>query len=394
MNPRRTAGLLVATISFLAACSSDDTTIGSPVPSTVPNQGTDPSPDDSVPADLAVTADAPFPAARCEANKAAGTITYLSGYDFAAAASIVDILVAKSKGYYDALCLDVEVKASFSVSNYPLIAANDAQFASGGSFSEMVSFAGANEAGYVALAVEGRTGIDALITKDGEVPTLDSLKGKKIGVHDVITPSVKAMLAKQGLVEGTDYDTVGLGQNAFDPLVNIEAPGIVGFPGFKSNEPLQLTAAGVQYKLYNPSDYDIPGSFGVVYTNLTFLQEHPTAAQDFMRATMHGLADAIADPKAAAQVAVDAINANGNALFLSPDGEIARWGVESTLVSDGVAADKPLGLPLVDELTTEVTTYASIGLFDCTAPDITSMVDVSVLGGVYDDKGALIWPKS
>jgi len=394
MNPRRTAGLLVATISFLAACSSDDTTIGSPVPSTVPNQGTDPSPDDSVPTDLAVTADAPFPAARCEANKSAGTITYLSGYDFAASASIVDILVAKSKGYYDALCLDVEVKASFSVSNYPLIAANDAQFASGGSFSEMVSFAGANEAGYVALAVEGRTGIDALITKDGEVPTLDSLKGKKIGVHDVITPSVKAMLAKQGLIEGTDYDTVGLGQNAYDPLVNIEAPGIVGFPGFKSNEPLQLTAAGVQYKLYNPSDYDIPGSFGVVYTNLTFLQEHPTAAQDFMRATMHGLADAIADPKAAAQVAVDAINANGNALFLSPDGEIARWGVESTLVSDGVAADKPLGLPLVDQLTTEVTTYASIGLFDGTTPDIASMIDASVLGGVYDDKGTLIWPKS
>ena len=393
MSSRRAAGILVATFALLAACSSDNTTIGSPVPSTVPNQGTDVSPNDSVPTDLEVTADAAFPAARCEANKAAGTITYLSGYDFAASASIVDILVAKSKGYYDALCLDVQVKSSFSVANYPLIAANDAQFASGGSFSEMVSFAGANEAGYVALAVEGRTGIDALITKDGEVPTLASVKGKKIGVHDVITPSVKAMLAKEGLVEGTDYETVGLGQNAFDPLVNIEAPGIVGFPGFKSNEPLQLTAAGVKYKLYNPSDYDIPGSFGVVYTNLTFLQEHPTAAQDFMRATMRGLADAIADPKAAAQVAVDEINANGNALFLSPDGEIARWGVESKLVAEGVTSAAPLGLPMVDQLTTEVTEYAAIGLFDGVAPDIASMVDASVVGGVYDDKGDLIWPK-
>ena len=62
----------------------------------------------------------------------------------------------------------MEIKPSFSADNYPLIAANQAQFASGGSFSEMVDFAGANDAGFVALAVEGRTGIDALIVKDGE----------------------------------------------------------------------------------------------------------------------------------------------------------------------------------------------------------------------------------
>ena len=71
----------------------------------------------------------PFPAARCEANQAAGTITYLSGFDFAATASIVDVLVADSKGYYDELCLDVELRASFSVDNYPQVAANQAQFA-------------------------------------------------------------------------------------------------------------------------------------------------------------------------------------------------------------------------------------------------------------------------
>ena len=53
------------------------------------------------------TAGEPFPADRCEANKAAGTITYLSSFDFAASASIVDVLVAEQKGYFDDLCLDV-----------------------------------------------------------------------------------------------------------------------------------------------------------------------------------------------------------------------------------------------------------------------------------------------
>jgi NitT/TauT family transport system substrate-binding protein len=178
----------------------------------------------------------------------------------------------------------------------------------------------------------------------------------------------------------------------FDPTVHIEVPDIVGFPGYKSNEPKQLEAKGIPFTLYDPSDYDIPGSFGIVYTNTTFLTEFPSAAQDFMRATMRGLADAIADPVAAAQVAVDAINANGNALFLSPEGETARWAVEAELVSKGVTPDAPLGLPLIDALTNEVTTYASIGLFDGVAPDITTMVDASVLQGIYDDAGKVIWP--
>ena len=154
------------------------------------------------------------------------------------------------------------------------------------------------------------------------------------------------MLKKAGLTEGNDYQTALL--DGFDPKVHIAIPEIVGFPGFKSNEPLQLEAAGIPFKLYDPADYGIPGSFGVLYTNSTFLDDFPTAAEDFMRAAMKGLADALADPEAAADIAVDMINANGNALFLSPEGEIARWGVESKLISDSTASDLPIGVPDTD----------------------------------------------
>ena len=378
-----------ASLALVVSCSGDDTTIGTPQAS--PGASTNDSlVGDSVPPNLDVHAGEPFPAERCAANRAAGTITYLSGFDFTASASIIDVQVAAAKGYYEDLCLDVEMKPSFSVENYPLIAADDAQFASAGSFSEVVDFAGANDAGFVALSVEGRTGIDALITKEGAVPTLDDIRGTKIGVKGAITPSVRAMLAKAGLVLDVDYETVLL--DGFNPMVHIEVPGIVGFPGYKSNEPGQLTANDVAFTLYDPSDYDIPGSFGVLYTNLTFLQEHPTAAQDFMRATMRGLADAIADPAAAVQIAVDNINANGNAVFVTPEGEAARWAVESGLVAHGVTADTPLGLPLVDELLNEVTVYAQSGLFAGEVPLIDTLVDVSVLQGVYDNDGTLIWP--
>ncbi len=387
MSPRRSAALLLAVVLVLAACGSDDGTAGtSTTPGTEPGTTTG----DTTPTVSEVTAGAAFPDDRCAANKAAGPIIYLSSFDFSASASIVDVLVANDKGYYADLCLDVQLTPSFSVDNYPQIAANDAQFSSGGSFSEMVDFADANDAGYVALAVEGRTGIDALITKKGEVADLAAVKGKKIGVKGAITPSVKAMLAKAGLVEGTDYETVLL--DGFDPKVHIEVPDIVGFPGYKSNEPKQLEAAGIPFDLFDPSADDIPGSFGIIYTNSTFLTEFPTAAEDFMRATMKGLADAIADPEAAAQVAVAAIEANDNPLFLSPDGEAARWAVESALVADSVEPGKPAGLPLVDALTAEVTEYAAIGLFDGVAPDISTMVDESVLTAIYDSSGQVVWP--
>ena len=155
-HQRPISALAVVTLAGLAlavtACGEDDSNNGVGNGSDVPD----------------VESAEPFPAERCAANKAAGTITYLSGFDFAASASIVEVLVAKKKGYFDEVCLDVEVKPSFSTANYPLIAANNAQFSSGGSFSEVVDYGATNEAEFVAVAVEGKTGIDALIVKEGE----------------------------------------------------------------------------------------------------------------------------------------------------------------------------------------------------------------------------------
>jgi NMT1/THI5 like len=333
----------------------------------------------------------PFPDERCEANRAAGTITYLSSFDFAAAASIVEVLVADERGYFDELCLDVDIQASFSTANYPLIAANDAQFSSGGSFSEIVTFASANEADFVAVAVEGRTAIDSLIVKPGEAAALDDLRGTTIGVKGKLPPSVAAMLADAGLIEGADYDTVPV--EGFDPTVHIEIPSIVGFPGYKSNEPGQLERAGIDFTLFDPTEYDVPGSFGVLYTNRTFLTEHPTAAQDFVRAAMAGLADAIVDPAAASAIAIERINGNGNPNFLSPEGETFRWATESQLIVDTTPDGTGVGVPDAAVLQTELDTYAEVGLFgDGETPQAEDSIDAAIISSIYADDGSIIFP--
>jgi len=377
----------VTAAAVLAACGDDDTAGGD---TTTVISGT--SEATTVTArGMEVVAGAPFPEARCEANREAGTIKYLSGFDFAATASIIDVVVAEDRGYFEDLCLDVELTPSGSTANYPIIAAGDAQFASGGSFSEVVNFAAANEADLVAVAVEGRSAIDSLIVKPGVAERLEDLEGTTIGVKlGAIPPSVAAMLASAGLVEGEDYETVLL--DGFDPLVHIELPEIVGFPGYKSNEPGQLERAGIDFDLFAPSDYGIPGSFGVLYTSRQFLEDHPTAVQDFLRASMRGLADAMADPEAAAAAAIEKVEAGGNPNFLSLEGETFRWTTDVELLRADTPDGTGFGVPDPELLQAEVDAYAEVGLFADSTPDITARFAVDPIAGVYDDTGEVIWP--
>ncbi len=96
--------------------------------------------------------------------------------------------------------------------------------------------------------------------------------------------------------------------------------------------------------------------------------------------------------KAAADIAVAMINANGNAAYLSPEGEIARWDVESKLVTGSTSSDLPYGVPDLTLLQQEVDTYAEIGLFDGQIPDITTILNTTMVAGLYDDTGKVIWP--
>ena len=200
------------------------------------------------------------------------------------------------------------------------------------------------------------------------------------------------MLAAVGLVEGEDYTTVLV--DGFDPLVHIELPGIVGFPGYKSNEPGQLERAGVDFDLFAPSDHEIPGSFGVLYTTREFIDEHPTAVQDFLRAAMRGLADALADPEAAAALAVERAEAGGNPSFLSLEGETFRWTTDVELITAETPEGTGVGVPDPALLQAEVDAYAEVGLFgEGGAPEIDDRYEVELIDEVYDDTGTVIWPE-
>ena len=201
------------------------------------------------------------------------------------------------------------------------------------------------------------------------------------------------MLATAGLREGDDFQTVPL--DGFDPTAHIAIDGIVGFPGYKSNEPGALERAGIDFDLFDPIDYDIAGSFGVVYTTPEFVEEHPTAAADFVRAALRGLEDALADPQAAATIAVERINAGGNPNFLSAEGETFRWTTEAGLVEQSTPKGEHHGVPNPDELQAELDQNAELGLFADgeSAPKSTDYI-VDLAASAYTDAGTVAWPSS
>ena len=334
-----------------------------------------------------VKAGAAFPADRCAANKAAGKITYLSGFDYAASASIVEIVVAKEKGYFDKMCLDVDVKPSFSTVNYPLVGANTAQFASAGSYTEMLGY-NKDGAHFVAVAIDGKVGVDALLVRpDSGVTTPAGLKGKKVGVKGALPPAEVALLNKYGLKQGKDYDEVSL--DGFDPKVHWALP-IDALPVYKSNETGQLDAAGIKYTMFDPVKEGIPGDFGVIYTNAGFAKDHPIAVQDFVRAAMKGMEDAQADVAGAVKIAVAKINGNGNPNYLSDAGESYRWGVEAKLVKDNTPAGEGIGVVHADALAKLVDAYTAAGVF-ATRPSIDGTYS-DALKGVYDANAKVVWP--
>lgn len=360
-------------------------------------EATDAEPADSQPTDgdgsgaMAVVAGEPFPEARCAANQDAGTINYFSGFDYAAAASILEVLVAEQAGYYDELCLDVQITPSFSTANYALVAADEAQFSSSGSFSELVTYAAALDEDLVAMSVDGYVAIDVLMVKPDRADSLADLEGQTIGIKGALPPAVAVMLAQEaGLVEGDDYQTALL--DGFDPFAHWAIPDIAALPGWRSNEPGALERGGEVFDLYDPAEFGVPGSFGLIYTSRQFLDAHPTAAEDFMRATLRGLLDGLTDPEAAAELSFELVEANGNPNFLSAEGEAFRWATDAETILASVPSGSFPGVPVGAELDAQIAVYADVGFYGDDVPSTEGRYDEDTAAGLYDADGTVIWP--
>jgi NitT/TauT family transport system substrate-binding protein len=209
-----------------------------------------------------------------------------------------------------------------------------------------------------------------------------------MGIKTDLPPPLQVMLAREGVERGT-FEEVLL--EGFDPIAHLDL-GIDSLPVYKSNEPRTIDEAGIEYTLFDPLDYDVPSSFGIVYTTTGFLADHPTAVEDFVRAMLRGWEFARADPAAAVAHAVELINTPEANFFSTQEAEEFRWITESDLVAETTPPDQVIGELAPDLLGAEIESMVEVALLE-EMPDWESMIDASVVEGLYDGD-TLIWPGS
>jgi ABC-type nitrate/sulfonate/bicarbonate transport system substrate-binding protein len=322
---------------------------------------------------------------RCDANKRAGQITYLTGFDFAASAGIIDAVVADQLGYFKKMCLDVKVQSGFDTSNIPLVSAGQAQLTALGSTSEIAD-AAAKDGNIHAIAVLGHKAVEELVVLgSSQINKVGDLKDTTMGVLGTIPFSIRVMMARNGVLPA-DVKQVEAG---FNPLLLTEGT-FASRPVYKSNEPRQLKMANVATRSFDPSSHDVTASFAAIVVNKDFARQHPTATEDFLRAQLKGFEYAMANPTQA----VDMTFAKADPkYYLTKDGENFRWDTERLLVQSSTPSGKPFGYIDAEEIRNEVEPLVTEVNSLPSMPDVKTLYDDSHFTRIHDGT-TVIWPTS
>ncbi|GAA1636263.1 ABC transporter substrate-binding protein [Actinoplanes couchii] len=269
---------------------------------------------------------------RCAQNKAAGKITYLSGYQWQSSASILEYVAADDLGYFEALCLDVAMQPGTgdTSQNTKLLASGQVTF-SPVSQQDVLS-ANANGIKVQGVSTYSRVGLEILMTMP-EITDLKQLNGTTLGQKGAMPVGVQAMLAKAG----ADYDSIKQVVVGYDPSI-LPRGQVKSLTGFISNEPNQLAAAKTEVKVWRPYDYDVPGSLGAMAVNPEFAAKHPTAVQDFLRAGLHAFEHC---EKNGAQCVAAAADLTGAGYDEKHNLKI--WETEVGVIRETLKAGTPLG---------------------------------------------------
>ena len=259
------AGLLAATAAVALAVTACSSSASKPAAAVPPQSGA------SSTAQLSG-------AQRCDANKKAGPITFLTGYGFFPSLSVADVIAAQQQGYYKQMCLNVKIVPSLPGQSALLLSANKIQFNS----TDMGSVTADVQQGSRETIVynEGNLPIDTLIVPaNSKIKTLADFKGATIGIGGTyLGAPVQAMLASAGLQKNKDYKVVNIGYDLLQLKTN---SALDAEAGYRSSNPQSLQAAGFPIRQFFPEDYGVAGSFAAIGASTIFIGQHPTAAEDF-----------------------------------------------------------------------------------------------------------------
>ena len=320
-------------------------------------------------------------AARCAANRDAGTITYVSPFGFDASAGIIEVFAADKLGYFSDLCLKVRIITS-AQNSAALVSAGTATTTSTGSAADFLVLA-SNGSNVTAVATYGNTSDYCIIARP-ELTSLKQLEGHTLGYHFVQEAPDLEMLRAAGV----DMSKVKLVDTKdFDPNQIVE--GRLDAVGcYQSNEPLTLRAEHQRFSEFTPAQFGVRGTYNVVFFNSDFLAAHSDAAQDFMRADLHAFD--YCEAHEAECVSIEQGYADAAGADFSVAHESAVWHLEAALSRNHTLPGQGIGVQSAAEWRPEAREVSEFGLAE-DVPALSKVENTAVVAALYNGD-TLIWP--
>lgn len=212
-------------------------------------------------------------------------------------------MIAQAKGYYKAEGLDVKfVTARGGVDVAKQVGAGNAVI--GGAIGDTPIIARAQGIPVKAVAVLGAGSLTQLVThKDERIESPRELKGKTVTVlayTDTTYYALLGMLSKVGLTKD-DVNIQAAGPaGVWQQFASKKAVGMAGVPDWT----VSSMDAGAQVDIL-PADIYFKSMAQAILASDDTIEKNPQLIQKLVRATLKGMKDIMADPKAATKVYVD-----------------------------------------------------------------------------------------
>lgn len=364
---RRSIAAVIAAAVLVAACSG-----GGASPSSAPSSSTAPAPSSSSAAGTASATAArasaspsPVPPTSPGASFAAAPVRL--ALDWTPNTNHTGFFVARARGWYSAVGVDLQVLPYTGTTPETLLAAGQAEC--GISFQDALTFAVSAGAPVVSvMAILQHTAQEIAVLGDSDIERPRDLDGRTYGGFGYPNeePTVRAVIRDDG-GEGT-FKVVTLNSAVYEALFAGQIDFAITFTAWEGIEAAQR---GVDLRYFSFTEYGFPDFYQVVLAcNLDWLAAEPELARRFIAETVRGFEFATTSPGDAALLLMaenpGIFDANPNlplesAAFMSEQGlyldasgrvgvqTLEQWqGYSGFLYEEGLLADaagRPLTTP-------------------------------------------------
>ncbi|AXX93893.1 ABC transporter substrate-binding protein [Arcobacter ellisii] len=192
--------------------------------------------------------------------------------------------IAKEKGFYEDVGLDVELKKyNSSINVLDEVLNKRADFGTNSS-SLIIDKSNGNDIVLLGSVFQSSPLI-LLALKDSKLQYLEDIKNKTLMIskEQQRFATLKSMLSSKG-VELSDMKLIEHSYGV-DDLINKKADVMLAYA---TNEPFLLKEKGYESTIFNPKDYGFDFYEEIIFTSKEFAKENPKLVKDFYKATIKG----------------------------------------------------------------------------------------------------------